>query len=286
MGFLAATALLVSCGGDDEPTVAVDATTTTQAGGAPVPGSDTTAPTEPASAPAVTTPSGDDATVVEPEPASPAQESAADGSAGSFAPEILGGGGELLIEVINESGVGAGRGTIDHVTSTLATVSGKPTSAVTSPRAAPRDDSWTADELRAVADAAGTPQSDGRVVVHLIFVHGRWADSDTVLGVAVRGDTAAVFVDAVAEASNPLVGAGAIETAATMHEVGHLLGLVDLQLDTGREDPEHPGHSRNRDSVMYWAVESTLITDVLAGGPPRDFDADDRRDLETIRQGA
>ena len=68
-----------------------------------------------------------------------------------------------------------------------------------------------------------------------------------------------------------------------MHEVGHLLGLVDLVLDTGRADPEHPGHSSNRSSVMYWAVESTLITDVLAGGPPRDFDADDLRDLAAIR---
>ena len=34
---------------------------------------------------------------------------------------------------------------------------------------------------------------------------------------------------------------------------------------------------------MYWAVESTLITDVLAGGPPRTFDDDDLRDLATIR---
>jgi hypothetical protein len=67
------------------------------------------------------------------------------------------------------------------------------------------------------------------------------------------------------------------------HEVGHLLGLVDLVLHTGRQDPEHPGHSRNQQSVMFWAVESSLITDVLTGGPPTNFDDDDRADLAAIR---
>ncbi|HYD10133.1 MAG TPA: hypothetical protein VEA78_08525, partial [Acidimicrobiales bacterium] len=129
----------------------------------------------------------------------------------------------------------------------------------------------------------GTPQSDTQTVIHLVFVHGHWHESDTVLGVAVSGDTAAIFVDAVEDAASPLVGSAAIEEAATLHEVGHLLGLVDLHLDTGRADPEHPGHSANRNSVMYWAVESTLITDVLVGGPPREFDGDDLRDLATIK---
>jgi hypothetical protein len=66
------------------------------------------------------------------------------------------------------------------------------------------------------------------------------------------------------------------------HELGHLLGLVDLVLDTGREDPEHPGHSRSRDSVMFWAVESDLIGSLLGGGPPTVFDAADRADLVAI----
>ncbi|MEA3055907.1 MAG: hypothetical protein QOD30_1339, partial [Actinomycetota bacterium] len=39
-------------------------------------------------------------------------------------------------------------------------------------------------------------------------------------------------------------------------------------------------------SVMYWAVESTVVTDLLTGGPPRDFDAADLADLAEIRGGA
>jgi hypothetical protein len=36
---------------------------------------------------------------------------------------------------------------------------------------------------------------------------------------------------------------------------------------------------------MYWAVESGLVTQVLSGGPPRDFDDDDLADLAAIRNG-
>ena len=281
-------ALLVACGGDDDPSIATGDTSTTAA-----PTTDGTA-TSDDTTPTEQRPGGEQqpqppTTVVTgqaPQPAgpeSPAQESAANGDAGSFARQILAGAGDIVVEVIAQQSAMPRQATLGHVTQTLTEVSGKAVSATTVGEAAPLRDTWTAADLRAVADSAGTPQSDGRAIVHLLFVHGRWHESDTVLGVAVRGDTAAVFVDAVEEAASPLVGAGAIEEAATVHEIGHLLGLVDLFLDTGRGDPEHPGHSTNRGSVMYWAVESTLITDVLAGGPPRRFDADDLRDLATIK---
>jgi hypothetical protein len=58
-----------------------------------------------------------------------------------------------------------------------------------------------------------------------------------------------------------------------------------LAVDTDREDPEHPGHSRSRESVMYWAVESNLIAELLGAGPPTDFDDADRADLAALRSG-
>jgi hypothetical protein len=36
---------------------------------------------------------------------------------------------------------------------------------------------------------------------------------------------------------------------------------------------------------MYWAVESTLIGDLVTGGPPQDFDTADLADLGAIRRG-
>jgi hypothetical protein len=116
-------------------------------------------------------------------------------------------------------------------------------------------------------------------------VHGSFGGDTGVLGVAARGDVAAIFTDQVKSASTPLVGSGGIETAVVTHEVGHLMGLVDLYLHTGRQDPDHPGHSTDTQSVMYWAVESNLVADLLQGGPPKDFDSADLADLQTIRNG-
>jgi hypothetical protein len=120
-------------------------------------------------------------------------------------------------------------------------------------------------------------------VIHLLFVHGSLGGDDSVLGVAVRGDTAAIFVDQVRASATPLVGSAGIEAAVVTHEAGHILGLVDLYLHTGRQDPDHPGHSTDKNSVMYWAVESDVVADLLQGGPPRDFDSADLADLATIR---
>jgi hypothetical protein len=107
-----------------------------------------------------------------------------------------------------------------------------------------------------------------------------------VLGVTVRADTTAVFPDRIASATSPLVTRHRLEQAVDTHELGHVLGLVDLARDTGRADRDHPGHSTNTRSVMYWAVESSLIGQVLTGPPPRDFDAADLADLEALRNGA
>lgn len=146
---------------------------------------------------------------------------------------------------------------------------------------------WSADQIRALADASGRVAAEGSTaVLRLLFLRGSFRGDDSALGVAVRGDVVAIFSDAIDSARTPVSSSDAIEEAVVIHELGHLLGLVDLARDTGRDDPEHPGHSTNSKSVMYWAVESSLIGQVLTGPPPREFDAADLADLEALRNGA
>lgn len=277
LAILVALALLAgACGKDQDPSVASGATTTV--GG----GAQTTSAPASSVSPA-TTPTGSPITTFAPEDVPDASHDAS-GPPGSAAPLFLRPqpAKVIVVEVSSNRGTGPQKETLDHILGVLSDVSGKSISA-TGGSIPPEHDAWTAADVRA---AASSGQSGDVAVLRLLFLHGRWADDDHVLGISVRADLAAIFVDQVASAADPLVGPTAIEVAVTTHEVGHLLGLVDLYLDTGRDDPQHPGHSTNKKSVMYWAVESSLVTDLLSGGPPRDFDDADKADLARIRGGA
>ena len=213
----------------------------------------------------------------------------ASGPPGSFASAYLVAATSTEIDVDVRSQSSSGpltQESIDHVRSVLDQVSGKTVVARQGAPIAGGARDWSADDLRAIADEPHTvQQGNGRTVIHLLFVHGTLGGDDSVLGAAVRGDTAAIFVDRVRASETPLVGSNGIEVAVVTHEVGHLLGLVDLYLHTGRQDPDHPGHSTDKSSVMYWAVESDLVADLLGSGPPRDFDRADLADLQSIRDG-
>jgi hypothetical protein len=210
----------------------------------------------------------------------------ATGPPGSFAPGILSPSfsSEVVVEIRTQSGAGPQQASLDHLTSVLRSVTGKTVNVVQGAAIDGGAKSWSADDLRSTGDA-GMAQGNGRAVIHLLFVHGSFGGDTGVLGVAARGDVAAIFIDQVKSSSTPLVGSTGIETAVVTHEVGHLMGLVDLYLHTGRQDPDHPGHSTDTQSVMYWAVESNLVADLLQGGPPKDFDSADLADLQTIRNG-
>jgi hypothetical protein len=193
------------------------------------------------------------------------------------------GASRLVVQVLTEAGAEPRRTTLDRAVDVLRQASGKPVSTMGGTVAG--RSAWSASDLRTAADAQMPRVPPGTTVLRLLFVHGRSDQGDGVLGITPSGDLAAVFTDRVDAAASGLVSPATIERAVTVHELGHLLGLVDLFLHTGRADAEHPGHSTNTRSVMYWAVESSLIGDLLSGGPPQDFDAADLADLAAIRRG-
>jgi len=222
----------------------------------------------------------------DPSPGEAAEPVAPAGPVGSMAGRYLrpSGSERVLVQVLAQDGAGPRTAAAERVRQVLAQLSGKSVAvAVAGVGGGPR--SWTSEELRSLADGSAPAQTAEQAVLTLLYLRGGFAENDRAVGVAVRGDVAAVFAERVDEAAGMLGSPSAVEDAVTMHEVGHLLGLVDLVLDTGRQDPEHPGHSPNRGSVMYYAVESTLLGSILSGGPPRDFDQDDLDDLARIRNG-
>lgn len=219
-------------------------------------------------------------------PAPPASPSAVTGGPGAAAGHLLrpDGATSIVLQVLSHEGAEPRQATLDRLVEELQAASGKVVRAVGG--AAPPDRQvWSSEDLVAAADAARFPTADGSYAIRMLFVHGGSESGEGVLGVSVTADVAAVFSDPVEEAARGLTSAASVERAVAVHELGHLLGLVDLAIDTGRDDPEHPGHSTNPQSVMYWAVESSLLGDLFGGGPPQRFDDQDRADLAAIRGG-
>jgi hypothetical protein len=191
----------------------------------------------------------------------------------------------LVVEVLAEPGVGANRIALNRVISDLRKYSGKTVTEVqTTLPAGSSSRRWTEAELESVADRSSkVPQGGGRFVLRMMFVRGQNARSPNILAVTFRGDTFAAFPERYASLGQQIV------TAVTVHEVGHILGLVDLYLDRNRADtqvdPAGGGHSTNRASVMYYAVDPSILGALFGSASDR-YDGQDERDLAAIRAGA
>lgn len=206
---------------------------------------------------------------------------------GEFAPALLQpapkGAKRIVYQLMVQSGKGPAAGTVDHVVEMLRRVSGKTVDVQTVELPAGPSE-WSSTELHAYADKYSKTKSSREVaVLNVLFVKGRHKDSESILGVASRGDVLTMFPDQYRNLGAGLSPQG-IETSVIMHETGHILGLVGRLVRPERQDKAHPGHSPNKGSVMYWAVETDDIISAFVGAPPKEFDREDLADLELIKQ--
>lgn len=191
----------------------------------------------------------------------------------------------LVVEVLEEPGAAANRIALNRVLSDLRKYTGKSVSEVrTALPAGSAGKRWDEAQLEALIDrSAKVAQGGGRFVLRLAFVKGQNVRSPNILAESFRGDIVVGFPDRYASSGQHII------TAVTVHEVGHLLGLVDLYLERGRadtrNDPAGGGHSRNPASVMYFAVDPSVLGALFGTSSDR-FDAQDERDLAAIRRGA
>jgi hypothetical protein len=254
-------------------------------------------PTGPDGSPLATEPGQQASGVPEPTATGQTPASAAvddGGRVGANGPAMLRGERpRLVIEVDVQQGVTFDQAALDHLVDEVARHVDKPEGIVFAGSNAFASDrtEWTASDLRDVAAAnRSTASTADQVSVHILYVRGgfhRDGEQTAAIGVAYTASNVAIFPQRWAGLGALLGSDRAIERAVLVHELGHLFGLVNLTYESeiDHEDPDHPGHSSSTQSVMYHAIESTLIGQVFSGPPPDRFDQADAADLAGLKSG-
>lgn len=147
-------------------------------------------------------------------------------------------------------------------------------------------DSWTETELRNLESQTRDHQTGGSTVTtHVLYVDGELSGRPSVVGFAHGSRYVVIFKEIIEDSTDDILvrtTTSQFEQSVLVHEFGHVLGLVNNGIDmvNDHEDDDHPGHSDNQDSVMWWQIERTSALDVFGdGATPTRFDADDKRDI-------
>lgn len=140
------------------------------------------------------------------------------------------------------------------------------------------------DQVRAIEEQHRTVyNTDTLIGVYLLYTNGNFTD-DKVLGAAYKNTSMVVFGKKIHDNSGGLGQASRTKLEATVleHELGHLLGLVDIgsPMQTNHKDAAHGNHCNNTNCLMYYAAETTDILGYLLTGNIPPFDANCIADMK------
>jgi hypothetical protein len=205
----------------------------------------------------------------------------------------------MRIDVYSHEGWFPARATLDAVQTEIQRATGRET-ILLGLRGSPGttagpDNTWDQNEVQALVDEIAPRQEIGTAVAAIAFVAGKTNGGQVNLGGVAGiggGRIAIVFSEQMANAvaidflglEIPNQNFEAFERAAAVHELGHVLGLVDQAVPRRHGPTSSDGaHSDDEASVMYPAIHSQ---DVLGLDPEQvvyRFTADDIADIRDFQ---
>lgn len=188
---------------------------------------------------------------------------------------------ELVIEVDWVAGRSPTPSAVDHLMQVLRSSTSKPVVARGGNELSAQGGPYYPSQVRALAEKRDQRSAGSTAAIWVVYLDGRLAINRRAAGAAISGTVIAIFPDRLSETGD---ADGTLEAVTLVHEMGHLLGLINIGYTSPRprEDPTTPGHSRNRGSVMHWSVKAASGSDGLAAT----FDADDLADLRGLADGS
>ena len=124
--------------------------------------------------------------------------------------------------------------------------------------------------------------NNSELALYILYTNGNYTDNN-VLGIAYKNTSVVLFGKKINDNSGGIGQASRTKLVATVaeHEMGHLLGLVDLgsPMQNNHKDAAHGNHCNNNNCLMYYASETSDILGFLITGNIPSFDANCRADL-------
>ena len=205
---------------------------------------------------------------------------------GSSANELLSGTKfkSLKVELQYMAGFAPDAGAINHLQAFLAARLNKPDgiNIVTKEIAANSKTTLTADEVHAIEKESRTSFStENEIAVYVLYTNGVYSENN-VLGIAYRNTSAAIFGKKIRDNSGSLgqVSRTKLEATVLEHEIGHLLGLVDIGSSMQVAHKANGNHCNNQNCLMYYASETTDVLGLLLTGNIPSLDNNCLNDLK------
>ena len=191
----------------------------------------------------------------------------------------------LKIEIQYMPGFAPDAAAISHLQTTLSNLLNKPsgiTTSTTQIAAASNLALSTDDVLQIERNNRAVFTTNDQIAVYVLYTNGNYTDNN-VLGVAYRNTSLVLFGKKIHDNSGSIGQANRTKLEATVleHELGHLLGLVDLgsNMQTAHRDAAHGNHCSNNSCLMYYASETSDILGFLITGNIPSFDANCLADM-------
>jgi len=176
-------------------------------------------------------------------------------------------------------------GAVSHLQSTLAALVNKPggISIITKEIPVSSNLTLSATDVFNIERNNRTAFTNGtEIALYVLYTNGNYTDAN-VLGVSYKNTSVALFGKKIHDNSGSIGQASRTKLEATVleHEVGHLMGLVDLGsgMQTNHKDASHGNHCNNNNCLMYYASETSDILGFLITGNIPTLDANCRADL-------
>ncbi len=148
---------------------------------------------------------------------------------------------------------------------------------------------YSINDIKALEDSNRVLFTKGNTIaLSALFVNGASSSNNgnnMVLGTAYRNTSFVIFQETIQELSDaPLeTNRVTLETSVILHELCHLLGLVNIGADMveNHQDPNHGAHCNVDSCLMYYALENgNTISNTLSGNQIPQLDAFCLQDLQ------